>query len=204
MLAGLMLRHGIQKHIRSDNGPEFAAKAVREWLSRLGVGTLFIEPGSPWENGYIESFNGKLRDELLNGEIFTTLKEAKGVDGDLASGIQSGPPTQFARLYTTGARSGARTAHRSHILTLECGYIGGGRSGPHDAQSKGSSPADAIRHWSAEGGHPIEDLIAEDDLTPLPKLDSGREGRPIGQIVTLESSYSNISIRRDFNVVSIW
>ena len=77
MLAGLMLRHGIPKHIRSDNGPEFVAKAVREWLSKLGVETVFIEPGSPWENGYIESFNGKLRDELLNGEIFTTLTEAK-------------------------------------------------------------------------------------------------------------------------------
>ena len=74
MLAGLM--HGIPKHVRSDNGPEFAAKAVRKWLSRLGVETLFIEPGSPWENGYTESFNGKLRDELLNGEIFTTLEEA--------------------------------------------------------------------------------------------------------------------------------
>ena len=76
-LAGLMLRHGIPKHIRSDNGPEFVAKAVREWLSRLGIETLFIEPGSPWENGYIESFNGNLRDELLNGEIFTTLTEPK-------------------------------------------------------------------------------------------------------------------------------
>jgi len=76
-LAGLMLRHGIPKHIRSDNGPEFVAKAVRDWLSRLDVGTLFIELGSPWENGYVESFNGKLRDELLNGEIFTTLEEAK-------------------------------------------------------------------------------------------------------------------------------
>ena len=65
------------EHIRSDNGPEFTAKAVRYWLERLGVKTLFIEPGSPWENGYIESFNGKLRDELLNREIFTTLTEAK-------------------------------------------------------------------------------------------------------------------------------
>ena len=61
----------------SDNGPEFCAKVVREWLGRLGVGTLFIEPGSPWENGYIESFNGKLRDELLNRELFYTLKEAR-------------------------------------------------------------------------------------------------------------------------------
>ena len=77
VLAKLMLKHGIPGHIRSDNGPEFVAKVVREWLHRLGVETLFIEPGSPWENGYIESFNGKLRDELLNGEIFYTLHEAR-------------------------------------------------------------------------------------------------------------------------------
>jgi len=68
---------GIPEHIRSDNGPEFTAKAIRKWLNRVGVKTLFIEPCSPWENGYIESFNGKLRDELLNREIFTTLREAK-------------------------------------------------------------------------------------------------------------------------------
>jgi len=72
----LILFRGIPKHIRSDNGPEFTAKAVRGWLSRLGVKTLFIEPGSPWENGYIESFNGKLKDELLNREVFYTLTEA--------------------------------------------------------------------------------------------------------------------------------
>ena len=77
----IVLRGVIPEHIRSDNGPEFTAKAVRKWLSRLGVKTLFIEPGSPWENGYIESFNGKLRDELLNREIFTTLKEAKVLIG---------------------------------------------------------------------------------------------------------------------------
>ena len=73
----LFIFRGIPEYIRSDNGPEFTARAVRRWLSRLGVKTLFIEPGSPWENGYIESFNGKLRDELLNREIFTTLEEAK-------------------------------------------------------------------------------------------------------------------------------
>jgi putative transposase len=77
VLFHLFIFRGISEHIRSDNGPEFTAKAVREWLERLGVKTLFIEPGSPWENGYIESFNGKLRDELLNREIFTTLTEAK-------------------------------------------------------------------------------------------------------------------------------
>jgi len=77
LLFYLFIIRGIPEHIRSDNGPEFTARAVRKWLARLGVKTLFIEPGSPWENGYIESFNGKLRDELLNREIFTTLEEAK-------------------------------------------------------------------------------------------------------------------------------
>ncbi len=76
-LFNLIIYRGIPEHIRSDNGPEFTAKAVRSWLNRLGVKTMFIEPGSPWENGYIESFNGKLRDELLNREVFTTLEEAR-------------------------------------------------------------------------------------------------------------------------------
>jgi putative transposase len=76
-LAHLFITKGVPTHIRSDNGPEFTARAIRKWLRDLGVTTLFIEPGSPWENGYIESFNGKLGDELLNGEIFTTLLEAK-------------------------------------------------------------------------------------------------------------------------------
>jgi len=76
-LYNLFISRNIPEHIRSDNGPEFTAEKIREWLSRIGVKTLFIEPGSPWENGYVESFNGKLRDELLNGEIFDTLTEAK-------------------------------------------------------------------------------------------------------------------------------
>jgi transposase InsO family protein len=73
----MFIRHGAPEYIRSDNESEFTAKVVRRWLSYIGVQTLFIEPGSPWENGYIESFNGKLRDELLNREIFYTLQEAK-------------------------------------------------------------------------------------------------------------------------------
>ena len=77
VLAELFVRRGAPEHIRSDNGSEFTAKAVRDWLGRVDVKTLYIEPGSPWENGYNESFNGKLRAELLNGEIFYTLKEAK-------------------------------------------------------------------------------------------------------------------------------
>jgi len=76
-LADVMLVRGIPEHIRSDNGPEFIAKELRKWLGKLGTKTLYIEPGSPWENGYCESFNGKLRDEFLNGEIFYSLKEAQ-------------------------------------------------------------------------------------------------------------------------------
>jgi putative transposase len=76
-LSELFITHGIPNYIRSDNGSEFTADSIRKWLFRLGVTTAFIEPGSPWENGYIESFNGKFRDELLNGEIFDTIFEAK-------------------------------------------------------------------------------------------------------------------------------
>ena len=76
-LTDLFVRRGVPKHLRSDNGSEFTAESVRAWLKRLGVGTLYIEPGSPWENGYIESFNGRLRAEFLNGELFDTLLEAK-------------------------------------------------------------------------------------------------------------------------------
>ena len=76
-LEALFVSRGTPEFIRSDNGAEFTAKAVREWLARVNVKTLYIAPGSPWENGYIESFNGKLRDELLDREIFYTLHEAK-------------------------------------------------------------------------------------------------------------------------------
>lgn len=76
-LIGLIVERGVPDHIRSDNGSEFTAHAVREWLGRIGAKTLYTEPGSPWENGYNESFNGKLRDELLNMEIFYNLHEAK-------------------------------------------------------------------------------------------------------------------------------
>jgi transposase InsO family protein len=76
-LEWLFLTRGVPEHIRSDNGPEFTAKAVKEWLARSGCGTIYIEPGSPWENPHIESFNGKMRDECLNMEIFSNGQEAK-------------------------------------------------------------------------------------------------------------------------------
>ena len=76
-LTELFARHGAPEHLRSDNGPEFTARVVRQWLERVGVRTLYIEPGSPWENGYNESFNGKLKDELIDREIFYSLREAQ-------------------------------------------------------------------------------------------------------------------------------
>jgi len=77
VLSDLFILRGVPGHIRSDNGPEFVAKAVRDWIAAVGAKTAYIAPGSPWENGYIESFNARLRDELLDGEIFYTLKEAQ-------------------------------------------------------------------------------------------------------------------------------
>lgn len=79
VLADCFILHGIPTHMRSDNGPEFIAKELVKWFNRLGVNTSFIEPGSPWENGYCESFNSKLRDEFLNLELFTSLTEAKAL-----------------------------------------------------------------------------------------------------------------------------
>jgi len=76
-LAELFCQRGVPEYLRSDNGAEFTSKRIRNWLSNLGVTTMFIEPGSPWGNGYIESLNGKMRDELLDRELFDTLKEAQ-------------------------------------------------------------------------------------------------------------------------------
>ena len=76
-LTDLFILRGVPGYIRSDNGPEFIAEAVRDWIKAVGAKTAYIEPGSPWENGYCESFNGRMRDELLNGEIFYSLREAQ-------------------------------------------------------------------------------------------------------------------------------
>jgi len=77
VLSDLFILRGVPGHVRSDNGPEFIAKAVQDWIMAVGARTAYIAPGSPWENGYVESFNARLRDELLNGEIFYSLREAQ-------------------------------------------------------------------------------------------------------------------------------
>ena len=82
VLTDLFILRGPPAYVRSDNGPEFVAKAVRTWVEAVGAKTAYIEPGSPWENGYVESFNARLRDELLDGEIFFSLNEAKTVIED--------------------------------------------------------------------------------------------------------------------------
>ena len=77
VLSDLFILRGVPEHVRSDNGPEFIAKIVRDWITAVGAKTAYIAPGSPWENGFVESFNARLRDELLDGEIFYSLAEAK-------------------------------------------------------------------------------------------------------------------------------
>ena len=79
VLSDLFILRGVPGHVRSDNGPEFVAKAVQGWITAVGAKTAYIAPGSPWENGYVESFNARLRDELLDGEIFYSLREAQVV-----------------------------------------------------------------------------------------------------------------------------
>ena len=97
-----MLQHGVPNYIRSDNGPEMVAKNLRTWLRIVGSQTLYIAPGSSWENGYCESFNGKLRDELLNGEIFLHTQRSPGSPGDVAQGVQHTPAARLTGLSTTG------------------------------------------------------------------------------------------------------
>ena len=103
-LADLMVTRGVPEHIRSDNGPEFTSRAVREWLGNVGAKTLYIEPGSPWENGYVESFNGKLRDELLDREVFQHLAEGEGAGRALQEHLQPNQAAQLARLQPSSAR----------------------------------------------------------------------------------------------------
>jgi len=91
-LANAMIANGIPEYIRSDNGPEFIAKELRSWLSGIGVKTTYIEPGSPWENGFCENFNGTFRDNLLDGEIFYSLKEAQIIVGEWVKQMTKGNP----------------------------------------------------------------------------------------------------------------
>jgi putative transposase len=133
-MADLFLMHGIPEHIRSDNGPEFTGKLMCDWLKAIGVKTLFIEPGSPWENGYNESFDGKLRDEVLNTEVFYTLREAQIIIERWRheyntvrphSSLNYRPPTPEARLPLVPGSDKGNMIQNSN---LETGTNTGGRS----------------------------------------------------------------------------
>jgi putative transposase len=102
VLSDLFILRGVPGHIRSDNGPEFVANAVQEWIAALGAKTAYIELGSPWENGYIESFNARLRDELLNGEIFYTLREAQVI---IESWRRHPTPMTLSNMRANGVRT---------------------------------------------------------------------------------------------------
>ena len=128
-LAELFVTRGPPAHIRPDNGPEFIATAVQEWLARVGVKTLYITPGSPRENGYCESFNGSLRDELLDGEIFYSLAEAKilieawrrhynTIRPHSSLGYQPPAPETASPLWPP---SGSATLHLPPAIALEAG-----------------------------------------------------------------------------------
>lgn len=114
VLAELFAMHGVPEHLRSDNGPEFIARGMREWLKLLQVGTLYIEPGSPWENGYAESFNSKCRDEFLNAEEFDTVPHARAMaaawkedynDRRPHSALGYKTPSEFARTCAASVRA---------------------------------------------------------------------------------------------------
>ena len=178
----LFIFRGVPEHIRSDNGPEFIAKAVRRWLNDLGVNTLFIEPGSPWENGYIESFNGKLRDELLNREIFTTLIEAKILIEEWRkeynqvrphSALNYRPPAPETIAVDSNSTSGTINGGRSPLATdIIKEVVEEGRGDFLSHQSTVDNFREAfwvpelfehytLRQWQEKGAKPILDRVKE-------------------------------------------
>jgi transposase InsO family protein len=130
VLSDLFILRGVPGHIRSDNGPEFVATAVQEWIASVGARTSYIEPGSPWENGYIESFNARLRDELLNGEIFYTPARGESCDRELAETLQRDPPARIARLQATCARGLHARIHRVAGFAASNGRAGSAGATP--------------------------------------------------------------------------
>ena len=140
-LAELFVTHGLPAHIRSANGPEFTATRIRLWLDALQVQTLFIEPGSPWENGYVESFNGKLRDELLDREIFYTLTEAKILIERWRRQYNTVRP-HSALGYRPPAPAAIPVAERVRWPAPRPGQAAqGARAGEHAAQAAGGGPS---------------------------------------------------------------
>jgi putative transposase len=147
VLSDLFILRGVPGHVRSDNGPEFVAKAVQGWITAVGARTAYIAPGSPWENGYVESFNARLRDELLDGEIFYSLR------GRAAQRIDQVVIESWRRHYnqvrphaSLGHRAGARgdrTRLRCVAPASLAGHPGGGRQAGHALTSTPDHPLGA-------------------------------------------------------------
>ena len=114
-LANAMIDNGIPEYIRSDNGPEFIAKDLRSWLSGVGVKTAYIEPGSPWENGFCESFNGTFRDNLLDGEIFYSLREAQIIVREWVKQMTKGNPFRGNHIRPHSALGYRPPAHQTKV-----------------------------------------------------------------------------------------
>jgi transposase InsO family protein len=121
VLSDLFILRGIPAHIRSDDGPEFVAQAVRDWISAVGAKTAYIDRGSPWENGYIESFNARLRDELLNGETFYTGSDRHR---ELAASLQHHQAARLARIQTARTAGVHTDPRRAAGCATSTGFAG--------------------------------------------------------------------------------
>ena len=145
-LAGAIAERGAPVHIRSDNGPEFIAKAIREWLQRAGVETLYIKPGAPWENAYIESFNGKLKDELIKGELFTSLLESQVLTKEYQEEYNKRRP--HSSLGWLAPEEFARRCKAAEKASLErdgAGRVGAGsEEGGREAESLGACRGEGL------------------------------------------------------------
>jgi transposase InsO family protein len=124
VLSDLFILRGVPAHIRSDNGPEFVAQAVQDWISAVGAKTAYIERGSPWENGYIESFNARLRDELLNGEIFYTFARGTDRHRKLAASLQHGQAPRLNRIQAPSIRGVRACIRRVAGCAASTGFAG--------------------------------------------------------------------------------
>ena len=145
-LTEVMESRGVPDHIRSDNGPEFTVRAIRDWPGKVGARALYIEPGSPWENGYVESFNGKLRDELLDRDDLLCLEGGAGIDRDVQADLQGDQTPQFAGLQTAGTGD-CRACASSKNAHLTCGANIGGRSICVDQDRSFPCSGQSSRFW---------------------------------------------------------
>ena len=198
-LAELFVGRGVPEYLRSDNGAEFTARVVRDWLKAVGVRTLYISPGSPWENGYVESFNGKLRDELLNVEMFETLKEAQVLverwrreynQRRPHSALAYRPPVPEARFPSPGAGSPEWTS-KGPVSNVAGGLVGGGKSPATPHYSK------AVQSLWTRPSSPIfffleDDWLVLENITPDQVFPLFKDNTRMASMLTREHGQGNL------------